>query len=61
MEAFNMKCAYCGEKFQAEDEVIVLKIEEVILHDGCCAAEYVFENYCSEVKTYIEYLEGELS
>jgi hypothetical protein len=56
-----MKCAYCGEKFQAEDEVIVLKIEEVILHDGCCAAEYVFENYCSEVKTYIEYLEGELS
>lgn len=55
-----MKCAYCGEKFQAEDDVIVLKMDEVLLHDGCRATEYVFENYCGPVKTYLEYLESEL-
>lgn len=54
----KMKCSYCGEKFQANDEVVKL-LDEVLVHDGSCACEYVFENYCSEPQTYLEYLEGE--
>lgn len=55
-----MHCAYCGQKFQADEDVLVIKIDRVVVHDGSCACEYVFDKYCSEVKTYLEYLEGEL-
>lgn len=55
-----MNCAYCGQKFQADEDVVFIKIDEVLVHDGSCACEYVFEHHCSEPQSYIEYLEGEV-